>query len=257
MADIYSQIKDIPLLTEEEEKTANPQTLIYHNLRLVLSIAGTYKNVSSLPFDDLFQEGATGLCIAAERYDRSGRFTTFAYPWIKKYILQALNRNHIQHIPANLGELSTKIKIARSSLSSSLGREPTDEEIADEIAEIPEKVRQVIIATQSTSSLDATIGDDEDTTLGEIIPSPSYPDPYLIFIQEENKENIRQILSTLPPREEETLIMRFGLENDKRVSLEVIGEHFGLSKERVRQITNNAIRKLRNPVRLKLLQDVL
>lgn len=257
MTDIYSQIKDIPLLSEPEEKTADAQTLIYHNLRLVLSIAGFYKNVSSLPFDDLFQEGTIGLCIAAERYDGSTRFTTFAFPWIKKYILQALNRNHIQYIPLNLGELSTKIKLAQASLLSSLGREPTEEEIAEEIAETPEKVRQVITATQSVSSLDIPIGDDEDTTLGEIIPSSSYPDPYLIFVKEENKETIKQILSTLPSREEEALIMRFGLENDERLSLEAVGEYFSISKERVRQITNNAIRKLRNPARLKLLQDVL
>ena len=258
MTDFYSQLTKIPLLTAEEEKTADAQTLIFHNLRLVLSIAGDYKNVSELPFDDLFQNGVIGLCVAAERYDGSSRFTTFAYPWIKKYVIQALNRNHLQHVPLGLAELSTKIRLAQSRFSATFGREPTDEELAQEIGETPDKVRQVITATQTATSLDASIGnEEEDTTLGEIIPSSSFPNPYEVLSQEANKDIIRQTLSTLAPKEEQVLTLRFGLDSGKGITLEEIGEYFDISKERVRQIQNNAIRKLRNPARLRLLQDAL
>lgn len=252
-----NEIAEIPLLSEEEEKTASPEELAYHNLRLVFSIANSYKNVSSLPLEDLFQEGVIGLCLASQRYDGSGRFSTFAYPYIKKYILQALNRNHTQYVPLGIGEQSTKIKLAVARLSANLGHEPDVSQISEETAIPPDRIRQVLEATQSAFSLDAPISsEDEDTSLGDLTPSSAL-DPYQYLAQEDDKRTLREILSTLTAKEEEALTIRFGLNSTKGATLEEVGERIGVGKERARQITNNAIRKLRNPARLKLLQDLL
>lgn len=251
----FKEITAIPLLTPEEEQKATPQELIYHNLRLVLSIASGYKGVSTVPLEDLFQNGCIGLCIAADRYDRSGRFSTYSFPYIKKYVLKSLNENHIQKVPLNVAETASTIKMARSRLLSSSGIEPTEEELSAETGIDVSKVRGALAATQATVSLDAPIGE-EEATLGDITPS-TFATPYQSIVYEDDKETICRIVNTLSAREAEVIVMRFGLCGHQPHTLEETGKNLGVGKERARQIENSAIRKLRNPIRAKFLKDCL
>lgn len=256
MNNFFKEIAAIPLLTPEEEQKATPQDLIYHNLRLVLSIASGYKSASTVPLEDLFQNGCIGLCIAADRYDRSGRFSTYSFPYIKKYILKCLNENHIQKVPLNVAEIASTIKMARSRLLSASGVEPTEEEISAETGIDVNKVRGALAATQTIVSLDAPVGEEEDVTLGDITPS-AFTTPYQSIAYEDDKETIYRIINTLSEREAEVITMRFGLCGYRPHTLEETGKNLGVGKERTRQIENNAIRKLRNPIRAKFLQDCL
>lgn len=251
--EIYKAIKEIELLTPEEEKTASYETLFYHNLRLVLSIAYEYRNASSVPFDDLFQSGCEGLAYAAKGYNKQNRFSTYATFWIKKYILRELNKDHIQSVPLNISEDAASIKIARSRLFGSLGVEPTPEDISLDTSIPIKRVRAALAATQATISLEAPIGEDEDGCFGDTISS-TFSTPYEKIAYEDDKETLRQVLSTLTPKEAEIINLRFGLDGPAK-TLEEAGAAFGLSKERARQIQNSAIRKLRAPLRKRILAE--
>lgn len=256
----FKQIAAIPLLTPEEEKTADFDTLVYHNLRLVLSLARQYSLNNDAALEDLFQNGCIGLCIAAERYDGSTRFSTFSYPWIKKMVLQYLNLDYGVHIPLNTAEFATTVRITRSSLFSTLGREPTEEEIAAEVGSTAEKVANALAATQATSSLDAPVGssDDDSVSLGDTYYNAfNSGDPYYGVEYEDDKETIRSVVSTLPEREAEIIKMRFGLCGYQPQTLEETGKKLGLGKERTRQLESYALRKLRHVNRKKLLMDCL
>lgn len=253
--DFFKQVTSIPLLTEEEEKTADFDTLVYHNLRLVLSIASTYSKSSDASLGDLFQNGCIGLCIAAERYDGSTRFSTFSYNWIKKMVLQFLNLDYGVHVPLNTAEFASTVRSTRSKLYTILEREPTAEEIAEDMNCEADKVRKALSATQSSTSLDAPIGDEEDATFGDTVAA-GFSDPYHAAAKEADRQIIRQVLTTLSPREQELLELRFGL-NGPALTLEETGKRLGLGKERTRQLENNAVRKLRHPMRANLLRDCL
>lgn len=252
--EFFKQISSIPLLTEEEEKSADYDTLVYHNLRLVLSLARQYSASTDAELGDLFQNGCIGLCASAQQYDGSVRFSTYAYNWIKKYVLQYLNLDYGVHIPLNTTEFAATVRSTRSRLLTALEREPTEEEIAADLGCVVNKVRDALTATQAMSSLDAPIGDEEDATFGDTLANHSqgYSNPYNGVEYDDDCETIRKVVATLPKREAEIIKMRFGIDCAP-LTLEETGKKLGLGKERTRQLENSAIRKLRHPTRTKML----
>lgn len=262
-----NQINEIPLLTFEEEKelgrkiAAGDQralhALVEHNLRLVVSVAKRYCGCG-LSFMDLVQEGNIGLMRAAEKYDaeRGFRFSTLATWWIRQAISRALTDNsRTIRIPANVTELIGKIKKISLPMTQELGRTPTEEELSVALEVDKEKIHIAMEMMHSVSSLDVPVGEDDETTVGDMVADNDSENPYNEIFKEVNKEIIRNVFDTLTEREANILKMRFGLETDKPNTLEEIGESYGISKERVRQIETKALRKLRHPVRARMLKE--
>lgn len=262
-----NQINEIPLLTFEEEKelgrkiAAGDQralhALVEHNLRLVVSVAKRYCGCG-MSFMDLIQEGNIGLMRAAEKYDaeRGFRFSTLATWWIRQAISRALTDNsRTIRIPANVTELIGKIKKISLPMTQELGRTPTEEELSVALEVDKEKIHIAMEMMHSVSSLDVPVGEDDETTVGDMVADNGSENPYNEIFKEVNKEIIRNVFDTLTEREANILKMRFGLETDKPNTLEEIGESYGISKERVRQIETKALRKLRHPVRARMLKE--
>ena len=258
-----------PRLTAEQEKELSIKALagdhnainelVECNLLLVVSIAKKYYGCG-LPLLDLIQEGNLGLIKAAEKYDGSKgfRFSTYATYWIRQAISRALgDQSRTIRIPANMVELLSKVKKATAELTQKLGRTPSDKEIAKYLDIELDKVRTVMDIAQATTSLDTPVDDEGETSIGDLIADHSAENPLTNMIKEANKQIVASILDTLGSREAEILKMRFGINAEKAMTLEEVGDHYGLSKERIRQIENKAIRKLRNPVRAKMLREAM
>lgn len=250
----YKEIKKIPLLTPEEEARADPNTLVVHNLRLVVPIAKTYQNCG-LPLSDLVQEGNIGLIEAANLYNPSqGRFSTFATYRIRHSIGRALSDySRTVRLPANVAELQTKVKNKANELLTATGSIPSYEDLATMLDLDAEKVRKAMESEVAPCSLDEPLSSDDDSTIGDTAPSPMSCESNIF--NKTDADTLRQVLGTLTPKEEETIVKRFGLWGHTPQTLVSIGKDLGVSKERVRQLQNTALRKLRNPCRSDLLKE--
>jgi RNA polymerase primary sigma factor len=263
------EIGRIPLLVREQEIELAQKVdvgdlrakakLTQSNLRLVVSIAKRYIG-RGMSFLDLIQEGNKGLIRAVEKYDwkKGYKFSTYATWWIRQAITRAIaDQARTIRIPVHMVETINKLIRIQRRLMQELGREPSPEEIGDEMELPGDRIREILKISQKTTSLETPIGDDEDSYLGDFIEDTTQVSPYDATSKQFLKDNIEEVLTALSPREAQVLRMRFGLSGERAMTLEEVGSRFGVTRERIRQIEAKALRKLKHPSRRKKLQDFL
>lgn len=258
--DLLSAEEEISLANRIEEGDEEAKRrLAEANLRLVVSIAKRYVGRGML-FLDLIQEGNMGLIKAVEKFDyRKGfKFSTYATWWIRQAITRAIaDQARTIRIPVHMVETINKLIRVQRQLLQDLGREPSPEEIAEDMDLTPDKVREILKIAQEPVSLETPIGEEDDSHLGDFIEDQDATSPSDHAAYELLKEQLEDVLDTLTDREENVLRLRFGLDDGRTRTLEEVGKVFGVTRERIRQIEAKALRKLRHPSRSKRLKDFL
>jgi RNA polymerase primary sigma factor len=251
--------KRAELLGHVEDGRGAREHLIKANTRLVVSIAKKYIG-RGVPFLDLIQEGNLGLMKAVEKFDyrRGYRFSTYATWWIRQTITRAIaDQGRTIRVPVHMSDRIRRLYKAARQLEQVYGRKPTPEEIAHELNLEPRKVQWMLKVSWRPLSLERPVGEEEDTEFGAFIEDDTTPTPTQSAYQNLLREKVEEVLATLTPREARILRLRFGLQNGRSYTLEEVGQKFGLTRERIRQIEGKALRRLRHPRRSRQLRDYL
>ncbi len=267
---LLNRLTRVALLTPEEElelaerarkgDEEAKQKLVEANMRLVMNIAKHYRN-ALVPFEDLVQEGAIGLMNAVERYDPSKgyRFSTYATHWIRQAIGRAIdNKAKTVRIPAHVAEQLRRMERERERLRRETGDEPSIEQLAKAMGVSPKKILQLQQAAQEPLSLDMLVGEEEDTSLGSLIHDQNVRDPEEVMLEMERRKVLDELLQTeLTDRERQVIIRRLGYGDQEEQVLQEIGEALKISRERVRQIEAQAMRKLKDAAKRRGLREYL